>query len=367
MNQMILKEALARNAVKCFLFIFGLAVVLTSCGPEPPPEIIPPQPKPEDTTLISVSELPALNIPADNPLTVAGVDLGRHLFYDKILSGDETQACATCHNQELAFTDNNNAVSEGIRGLFGNRNAMPIFNLMWADSLFWDSRAMTLRELATMPIENPIEMDARVEDVLVRLNNTLMYKQKFKDAFGTDTIKEEHLAKALEQFLLIITSDNSKFDKSNRGEVQLTTQELNGFEVLKIKGCFNCHSTSLLHDNLSHNTALDRSPTDEGLKEFTKDHNDRFKFRTPSLRNIMVSAPYMHDGRFETIEEVMEFYEEGVMENINHPNNSNTPQELMRIAPRNRISQSEMESVKAFLHTLTDHEYLTNPKYSDPF
>jgi cytochrome c peroxidase len=363
-----IKKALVSGWSKCLLLIIGAGLALTSCGPEPPPIVIPPTGGMNDTTLIEVTELPPLEIPADNPLTVAGVDLGRHLFYDKILSGDQTQACATCHNQANAFTDNEKQFSEGIHGQLGDRNSMPIYNLMWAKRLFWDSRAKDLRELATMPIENPIEMDARVEDVLVRLNNSVMYKDKFKKAFNTDTITKEHLSKALEQFMLTITSDNSKFDKFNRGEVQLTEQELRGFEVLRIKGCFNCHKNSLLHDNESHNTALDKFPTDKGLQGFTNLHEDRFKFRTPSLRNIMVSGPYMHDGRFETIEEVIRFYEDvQKLGNLTHSNNSNAPMDLMGIAPRNRITQQEMEDAKAFLRTLTDHEYLTNPKFSDPF
>jgi cytochrome c peroxidase len=337
---------------------------LSSCGPEPPPEVILPGGG-SDTTIIDITELPPVIIPEDNPLSVAGVDLGRHLFYDKMLSGDQTQACATCHNQKLAFTDNNKSVSEGITGAIGDRNAMSIFNLMWSNSLFWDSRAATLRELATMPIENPIEMNAKVEDVLVRLNNSVMYQDKFKRTFGTDTIEKIHLEKALEQFLLSITSDNSRFDKFNRGEVQLSEQELRGFDVLKIKGCFNCHSSSLLHDNRSHNTALDKNPTDVGLKGFTGKNDDRHKFKTPSLRNIMVSAPYMHDGRFETIDEVIRFYED-VMPNLKLAVNSNAS-DSMEIAPRNKITEREMTDLKVFLNSLTDDTYLTNPKYSDPF
>ena len=347
-----------------FLLTF-FVVISVGCGPEIPPDIIPPGAGVNDTTIIDVTELPSPIIPTDNPLSVAGVDLGRHLFYDKILSGDQTQACATCHNQKLAFTDNNNAVSEGIRGEFGSRNAMTIFNLMWSNNLFWDSRAGSLRELATMPIENPIEMDARIEDVLVRLNNSVLYKKMFKEVFLADTILEEHLSKALEQFLLSITSDNSKFDKFNRGEIALTDQELRGFDVLKIKGCFNCHSSSLLHDNKSHNTALDKNPTDKGLMDFTGNYEDRHKFKTPSLRNIMVSAPYMHDGRFETIDEVIRFYED-VLPNLSYEANRNAS-DSMQIAPRNKITAQEMQDAKAFLNTLTDHEFLTNPKFSDPF
>lgn len=344
--------------------ISALLLTLSGCGPEPPPIVIPPGGG-GDTTIISVSELPPLRVPQDNPLSVAGVDLGRHLFYDKMLSGDQSQSCATCHNQSDAFTDNGKRFSEGIHGDIGSRNAMPIFNLMWSDSLFWDSRARDLRELATMPIENPIEMDARVEDVLVRLNASSFYKDKFAKAFGVSTITKEDLSKALEQFLLSITSDDSKFDQFNRGEVNLTDQELRGFEVLRVKGCFNCHSTSLMHDNLSHNTALDLSPKDKGLQEVTGDYNDRHKFKTPSLRNIMLTAPYMHDGRFSTIEEVIRFYEE-VGVNLNVESNRNASP-FMQIAPRNRLTASQMTDVKAFLETLTDHTLLTNPKYSDPF
>lgn len=353
-----------RKSLLCLICISAL-LNLTSCGPEPPPEIIPPGGSHGDTTIIDVTELPPLRIPADNPLSVAGVDLGRHLFYDKMLSGDGTQACATCHNQKMAFTDNNKAVSEGITGAMGDRNAMSIFNLMWSNDLFWDSRAGDLRELATMPIENPIEMNAKVEDVLVRLNNSVMYQDKFKKAFGVDTIEKEHLLKALEQFLLSITSDNSKFDKFNRGEVELTAQELRGFDVLKIKGCFNCHSSSLLHDNKSHNTALDKQPTDIGLQGFTNKYDDRHKFKTPSLRNVMVSAPYMHDGRFETIDEVIRFYED-VTPNLSVEANRNAS-DSMTIAPRNRITEREMTDVKVFLNALTDDTYLTNPKFADPF
>ena len=341
----------------------SILLVLSSCGPEPPPIIIPPVDNPHtgDTTLISVTELPSLIIPDDNPLTVYGVDLGRHLFYDKILSGDETQACASCHIQEKAFTDGLR-VSAGIRGDSGDRNAMALFNLMWTKGNFWDSRAANLRELATMPIENPIEMDARIPEVLSRLNLSLMYRKKFHNAFQTDTIKEEHLAKAIEQFLLTITSDNSKFDKFNRGEVTLTAQEMNGFETLKVKGCFNCHSSTLMQDNKSHNTGLDRYPTDKGLGGFTNIPADDFKFRTPSLRNIMVSSPYMHDGRFRTVEEVIRFYEEDV-----DFGSRNLDVELMQIAPRNRLTVQQMNDVKAFLHTLTDQKYLKDPRYSDPF
>ncbi|MBI1306233.1 MAG: cytochrome-c peroxidase [Bacteroidetes bacterium] len=356
------------NKHRIFLVIgclcLSVLMSLSSCSPDPPPVVIGSGGSnggDGDTTLISVSELPSLRIPADNPLTVAGVDLGRHLFYDKILSGDQTQACGSCHLQKFAFSDGNK-FSKGIRGDLGTRNAMVLFNLMWSDSFFWDSRAPSLRALATMPIENPVEMDARVEDVLVRLNNSAFYKEKFKKAFNIDVIDKEHLSMAIEQFLLTLTSDNSRFDQFNRGELELTDAELRGFEKLKVKGCFACHSTSLMHDDLSHNTGLDKFPQDLGKGATTMKSTDDYKFKTPSLRNVMISSPYMHDGRFSTIEEVINFYE--VDANLTSRNAS---ADLLQVAKRNRLTPSELADVKAFLNALTDQKLITNSKYSDPF
>jgi cytochrome c peroxidase len=351
---------------KGIIAAIGICFILftSSCGPEIAPEIISGEnPEETDTTLIPISsELPEAVFPSDNMPTAEAIDLGRHLFYDNILSANNEQSCGSCHNQELAFTDNNKRFSEGTFGDMGDRNAMPLFNLMWSEKLFWDSRANDLRHLALMPIENPIEMASEIEDVIAKLNASAMYKQKFKEAYGVDSITDELLAMALEQFLFSLVSDNSKFDKFNRGEVNLSQVEMRGFNVLKIKGCFNCHNTGLMHDNGSHNTGLDRNPKDKGLGGTTGNPEDDFKMKTPSLRNIMVTAPYMHDGRFATVEDVIRFYEEDV-----NFESRNLDRELMSIATRNRLTSQEMSDALAFLRTLTDHEFLKNPKHSDPF
>lgn len=351
---------------KSLIGILGinLLFLLSGCGPEIPPEIISGEdPNDVDTTLIPISsELPEPVFPSDNMPTAEAIDLGRHLFYDNILSANDEQSCGSCHNQELAFTDNNKRFSEGTFGDMGDRNAMPLFNLMWSEKLFWDSRATDLRHLALMPIENPIEMASEIEDVIAKLNASSMYKQKFKEAYDVDSITDELLAMALEQFLFSLVSDNSKFDKFNRGEVSLSDAEMRGFNVLKIKGCFNCHNTGLMHDNKSHNTGLDRFPKDKGLGGVTGSSEDDFKMKTPSLRNVMVTAPYMHDGRFATIEDVIRFYEEDVQFD-----SRNVDADLMSIATRNRLTSQEMSDANAFLRTLTDHEFLKNPKHSDPF
>lgn len=351
--------------------ILQVALVLFAgsygCGPEPPPVPIGTKPDPAaDTSLIRVSpEMPPLLIPADNPLTREGVELGRNLFYDPFLSGDGTQSCGSCHNPANGFTDNNNQFSVGIRQEKGNRNSMPTMNLMWNTGFFWDSRAETLRKLALMPIENPIEMDEDLDVLVQKLNAHETYPKLFERAFGIDSIDQEHIAKALEQFLLTMVSDNSKFDKVNRGEAEFTPIEQRGFDKLKAKGCFNCHSTSLLHDNKSHNTGLDPVIKDPGLGEHTGNPKDRGKFRTPSLRNIMLTAPYMHDGRFATIEEVLSFYDTDV--HINAPNMDDETKEFLSIGMRNQLMPFEVEEVKAFLKTLTDDSFIKDPRFQDPF
>lgn len=352
--------------IQHILFLLITSVLIAACGSEPDPIIIDDGTGgDDDDRLIRVSEeMPPLNLPEDNPLSRKGVELGRMLFYDPFLSGDGTQSCGSCHNPQFGFTDNDKQFSEGIRGELGVRNSMPLFNLMWSSSLFWDSRAETLRKLALMPIENPVEMDQDIGELIVKLNEHAEYKDLFKAVFEVDEIDSTHLAKALEQFLLTIISDNSKFDKFNRGLVELTAEEQRGFDKLKVKGCFNCHSTTLFHDNKSHNTGLDAQIKDKGLGGHTGQTSDMGKFRTPSLRNIMRTAPYMHDGRFETIDEVLDFYDADVQ--LDAPNVDGETEDFLRIGMRNRLTPIEVEEVKAFLRTLTDTDMMNDPRFQDP-
>lgn len=343
-------------------FLIGL-LFLASCKPDEPDVII--KKTKIDTALISVSsEMPPIVSYPDNKVTKAGLELGRFLFYDKLLSDNNTISCGSCHNQALAFTDNGKKFSTGTtEDKVGNRNAMPTFNLMWFDSLFWDSRAARLKQLAIMPIENPLEMNTTAEAVVEKLKLSADYKERFKKAFGDENITTERLAMALEQFLMSMVSDNSRFDKAKRGELSLTNEEKRGFEVASQKGCFNCHSTSLFTDNLSHNTGLDLYFTDKGLGGFTKKYNQEGKFKTPSLRNVALTGPYMHDGRIETLEKVIDFYDHDVKDNLTSRNIS----PFIEQGTRNQISPSDKKALIAFLNSLTDYELATNPKFSDPF
>jgi len=347
--------------------LIGFTIVssfaLSSCGTVEPDDII--KSKPSDTALLSVSsEMPAIINYQDNKLTKDGIQLGRFLFYDKLLSEDNTLSCASCHNQANAFTDNGKKFSEGTRHLLGDRNSPPTFNLMWYDSMFWDSRAARLKQLVLMPISNPIELNTTPEAVIEKLRKTADYKKRFKDAFGSEDITIDKMAFAMEQFLLTIVSDNSKFDKAKRGELKLTSLEQRGFDIASQKGCFNCHNTSLFTDNLSHNTGLELYFKDKGLGGFNKKYSDDGKFKTPTLRNVALTAPFMHDGRFNNLDEVIKFYDEDVAMNLNSRNISLA---FMEQALRNHISVDDKKALIAFLNTLTDFDLVTNPKFSDPF
>lgn len=353
------------NLKKLIFYSFIISALgFASCKPDDPDEII--KKNIQDTALIKVSsEMPPLVNYPDNKITRAGLELGRFLFYDPLLSDNNTISCGSCHNQSLAFTDNGKQFSIGsTTDKVGNRNAMPTYNLMWFDSLFWDSRAARLKQLALMPIQNPLEMNTTPEAVVEKLKLSEEYKARFKKAFGSDTITVERMALAMEQFLMSMVSDNSKFDKAKRGELQLSPEEQRGFEIASQKGCFNCHKTSLFTDNRSHNTGLDLFPKDKGLGAITKLKKDNFKFKTPSLRNVALTSPYMHDGRFKTLEQVIEFYDHDVIPNLNSENISFT---FMEQATRNRISPQDTKALIAFLNSLTDYELITNPKFSDPF
>ena len=354
---------ICKKATFCILILGCL--VFASCKPDEPDEII--KNKPKDTALISVSgELPDIVTFPDNKLTRSGIELGRFLFYDPLLSDNNTISCGSCHNQSLAFTDNGKAFSTGsTKDKIGNRNSMPTFNLMWFDSLFWDSRAARLKQLALMPIQNPLEMNTTPEAVVEKLKLSADYKERFKKAFGDENITVERMALAMEQFLMTMVSDNSKFDKSKQGLVALSAEEKRGFEVASQKGCFNCHSTSLFTDNLSHNTGLDTKADEKGLGAITKLTKDNFKFKTPSLRNVALTAPYMHDGSFKTLEQVIDFYDHDVIPNLQKVPNNISP--FIEQGTRNRISPSDTKALIAFLNSLTDYDMLTNPKFSDPF
>ena len=313
--------------------------------------------------------LPGPNIPGNNPLTEAGVLLGRKLFYDPILSGDNTQNCAGCHNQANGFTDNGFQFSTGIDLLQGNRNAMPIFNMAWnyEDTYFWDGRAFGVESQAYDPVTNAIEMHETWPNAVAKLQADNEYPALFNTAFGTETIDSSLVTMAIAQFERTLISGDSRFDQYMRGEISLTPSEFAGYSVFMDEAggdCFHCHgdiNNPLWTDNIYHNNALDATFADLGRGEVTGNAADNGKFKTPSLRNLGFTAPYMHDGRFATLDEVVNHYAVGLQ-------NSATVDPLMKnvLSGGNQLNPQDRIDLKAFLLSLNDSSFITNPAYQAP-
>ena len=302
-------------------------------------------------------------LPVDNPQTVEGVALGEKLFFDTRLSDDGTVSCASCHLSQNAFTDNQQ-FSEGIAGRIGIRNSMPLFNLAWNydERFFWDGAANSLEDQAFEPVTNPDEMGNTWDAVITVLLQDAEYPQLFRDAFGEVGIDSVKVVKAIAQFERTLISANSRFDRFLLGELSLTEQEMNGLNVflMESKGdCFHCHGSPnnpLWTDNNFHNNGLDAVVSDLGLGAVTGDPSDNGKFRSPSLRNLAYTAPYMHDGRFTTLDEVIDHYSEGLQ-------NSPTIDPLMKKVLQGgaQLSQKDKDDLKAFLLSLSDESFIQNP------
>ena len=284
--------------------------------------------------------------PEDNPLTREKVQLGRKLFSDPILSRDKSLACAGCHEPERAFTDGR-AVSEGVSGRKGSRHVPTLVNRGYGVSFFWDGRISSLEEQVLQPIQLPEEMDMTLEEVVARLKQNSDYRQRFREAFGTQ-INSEGLAKALASYVRTILSGDSGFDHYLNGERDaLSEREREGLRIFRGKGnCTACHLGPTLTDENFHNTGIawrDGQLLDPGRFKVTGKKEDRGAFKTPTLREIPRTAPYMHDGSVATLEEVIEFYSRG-----GNPNSYLDP-ELRPL----QLTAEEKKTLLAFLRSLS--------------
>lgn len=307
--------------------------------------------------------LPPMTIPADNPMTVEGVALGRKLFYDNLLSANNTMNCGSCHQLRNYFVDSNLALSTGIDGIAGTRNSMPLFNIGYSKTFFWDGGAANLESQVLGPITNPVEMHETMANVISKIQNHPQYPTLFKNAFGTDVISSKLIMYAIAQFERTIISANSKFDQWKKGLVSLSPAEQRGMEIYTSdeKGdCTHCHSFgSTFTDFEFRNTGLDSIPVDKGRALITLKTDDEGKFKTPTLRNIAMTAPYMHDGRFATLRQCIEHY------NKNFHYTKNLAPEL-KIVVKNRMTEADIDDLIAFLNTLTDTEFLNNKNLDKP-
>jgi cytochrome c peroxidase len=338
-----------------------------------------------DNTPVSLqytnNTLPVPNLPADNPLTVEKVELGRMLFYEKALSKDGSMSCATCHMQTEGFSDSDQ-FSEGVEGLLGKRQAMAVVNLAWNENgFFWDGRAELLRHQSVLPIQDPLEMNETLENVIAKLgthktyNLQRLYKNQFTRAFEDGQINELNISLALEAFMFTIVSDNSKYDQYLAGTATLTPAEERGRQLFFTEyneffpessgaDCAHCHSGTNFENDEYMNNGLDSDAdfTDLGRYDVTGNDADKAKFKVTTLRNIAVTAPYMHDGRFNTLEEVVDHYNEGL-----HASSTLDPALASTMGTGLMLDEGDKADLIAFLHTLTDFSYLNNPDYSDPF
>jgi len=341
---------------------------------------------PQAYTIVKPDHFPAIPVPADNPMTIEGVQLGRRLFYDPLLSADSTQSCSSCHLPEFSFTDNNR-FSIGIDGIAGKRNSMSLLNVAYVtDGLFWDGRAKTLEIQALAPVEDPIELHNTWPNVIEKLKSHPTYPALFRKAFGINDrsqITRELAAKAIAQFeRILISSGESRFDQFVKGNIDLfDDEELDGKLMFFDEGaeynlpdaqCFHCHGGVTLTGGKFFNNGLDSVGSldefkDLGFFHTTGNHFDKGKFRTPTLRNIALTAPYMHDGRFQTLEEVIEQYndngfgvvnEGAFLNQIGFPNGDGT---------YTGLTNNQKRAILKFLHTLTDTAFINNPDVQNPF
>ncbi len=369
-----------------FLFVF-FAMLFVACEPDeqpkPPPagdlESISYDPQPY--TIEVPDNFPNLPFIEPGSMTVDGVELGRHLFYDPILSADFTQSCSSCHLPAGSFTDNL-ATSAGIDGVNGTRSSMSLLNIVYNDeALFWDGRAITLEEQALLPVEDPIELHNTWGEVVDRFKAHDTYPEMFRKAFGikdSEEITKELAAKAIGQFeKTLVSSGQSKFDREKRGEYFFNDDELAGElmfndqtdETIPEMECAHCHGGELFTTNEFFNNGLDAANSlddfiDKGLGAVSNDPEDNGRFRAPTLRNIFFTAPYMHDGRFETLEEVIDHYAtgghvspsiDGLMNDLRNQHNTKP------------VTEEQKQQLIAFLKTLNDVKFMENPAHQSPF
>lgn len=293
-----------------------------------------------------------------NQLTEEGFQLGRNLFYDPILSKDSTISCASCHLQQTGFAHVDHELSHGIEGKIGTRNSLSLQNLAWNKNFLYDGGINNLEVQALTPISSEIEMHETLENLVIKLKRTEKYPNLFQQAFGTKKITGQLTLKALSQFVVQLVSANSKYDKVTRGEVKFSEMEQKGYELFK-NNCASCHKEPLFTSDTFENNGLPTDPTlnDFGRIKITQNPNDNLKFKVPTLRNIQFTFPYMHDGRFKTLNDVVKHYNSGI---------SKSATLAMQLQQPMKLTDNQRTEIIAFLKTLTDTEFLFNPKYGYP-
>lgn len=337
--------------MKRILFFSGILILLVSCR-----KVVVHEAE-ESFGFRQPAYFPDPVYPFDqNEINRASFELGRELFYDAILSSDNTVSCANCHSQVHAFADHNVALSTGVNGQLGTRNAPAIFNMAWQPYFMWDGGVNHLEIFPLAPITNPLEMNETMSGVIGKLNASDYWTARFKSVYGTEAITDQQLFRSLAQYMLLIVSDQSLYDRVKRGEANFNADQQAGYELFQNK-CGACHQEPLFTDHSFRSNGLDLESTDEGRAHITQNSADLGKFKVPSLRNVLLTYPYMHDGRFFTIDDVLEHYNSGIQPA------ANLDPLLQNGIP---LTNGEKELIKAFLATLSDYQLMANPLLSEP-
>lgn len=297
---------------------------------------------------------------SSNPVTKEGFELGRKLFYDPILSANNTISCGSCHIPTSAFTHHGHSVSHGIFDRLGTRNSPPIMNLAWSKAFMWDGGVFNLDLQPVVPITNHAEMDDSVSNVLNKLKNTSLYPPLFKKAFGTEEINSTRFLKALSQFMVMCVSNNAKYDSVRRGQASFTFIEQEGYALYQQK-CSACHAEPLFTDNSYRNNGVEITSTDDkGRYNITLQETDKYKFKVPSLRNLSYTAPFMHNGNIYQLSGVFDHYEVLIQ---NTPNLDPLLMQNGRLGFR--FTVDDRARLTAFLKTLDDKHFVTDPRLAE--
>lgn len=305
---------------------------------------------------------PTYDIENNRP-TQAGFELGKRLFYDGRLSSTGVISCGFCHIQEFAFTHHTHIVSHGVNGALGTRNAQSLQNMIFMKDFNWDGSVSHLDAQPIVPITTEVEMNESISNVLSKLRNDEQYVEMFNQAFENDTIDTQNMFKAISQFVMMMVSSDSKYDKVMRNEgSSFTDIESQGKSVFDQK-CASCHSGALFTDQSYRNNGLPNDPLydDEGRKRVTGEEDDKYKFKVPSLRNIAITFPYMHDGRFQTLREVLDHYDEGIEQTQNLDDIFIQVNGQLGIP----LSETEKDQIIAYLNTLTDDNFILDNRFSE--
>lgn len=341
--------------MKNLLLIFPTFVFITSCSVDP--EIKPIIGENDVKEIIPPGWPAPVYTYSNNTLTADGFTLGRTLFYDPILSSDNTVSCGSCHQQFAAFAHSGHDVSHGVNGLLGNRNTPVLQNLNWNPTFMHDGGILNIEVMPLAPITNPVEMNETMTNVVSKLSSSGKYKQLFTKAFGSDLVNSQRIFRAIAQFMGTMYSYNSKYDLVKSGKENFTAQEESGYNLF-VQKCASCHTEPLFTDYQFRNNGLSVNVVynDSGRAHITGNAVDRFKFKTPSLRNIEKSEPYMHDGRFTSLDQCLEHYNSGI---VVSPTLETQLLSGITLTPQNKAD------LIAFLKTLTDTKYLTDSRFSD--